>query len=284
MGFLLLSISCAVVMAMLLKISENAGMNSLLLITANYVSGSVVGWALIAADGGTTFSATTLWLGIAGGFLWPLPFFILTRTIRALGVAIAAPLARFGMIVPILFGLLFLGEGLSIVAFVGLMGAFAAILLISPIDQQSVQRVDRQSLWLIPLMILMIGLANLWINLFNTIADSAETNLFFTLVFSFSTLFCLAIIYFQRVPFHRPTVQRGFIIGIANFFYTYFLLGALRAPIFQDSSAVVYTVLNVTYIVLVFAAGALIWREAVTRRNVAGVGVAAVAMLLINFG
>ncbi len=269
-------------MALMLKQSDSDGMNSKVLITANYVAGSVVGWLLILADGGTTVSATTLWLGLAGGAIWPLPFFILTRTIRALGVAIAAPLARFGLIIPVLFGLLFLGESLSWLGLVGLIGAFVAILLLSPLSRQHIAQADRSGLWLIPIMIIMIGLANLWLNLFNQLGDSAETNLFFTLIYSFASLFCLITIRIAKDPIERPTLVRGAFVGLANFFYTYFLLAALRAPLFAANSAVVYIVTNVAYMVLVFTAGSLIWRETVTRKNALGVCVAAVALLLLN--
>ncbi len=279
---LLLSIGCLFTMAMLLKLADIDNMNSVVLTLINYVAGSLVGWALIVADGGTTVSATTVWLGLAGGIIWPLPFFILTRTINALGVAIAAPLARFGLIVPVLFGLVFLGESLSALGVFGLVGALIAIILLSPLNRNHLEAADRKGLWLIPIMIFMIGLANLWVNLFNHLGDSAETNLFFTLVFTFSTVFCSTVVWIGKHKVERRTVIRGSAVGVVNFFYTYFLLAALRAPLFVANSSIVFIALNVSYMLLVFAAGWLVWRESVTRNNVFGVCVAAVSLLLLN--
>ena len=282
MLFLLLTIGCSVTMALLVKQAENAGLNSVVFIAANYVSGSVVGWLLIGLDGGTTVSAETVGLGLVGGLLWPLPFFILARTIRELGVAIAAPLARFGLIIPVSFGVLFLGEQMTLKVGLGLVGALAAILLISPIQLQSVKGANTRALWLIPIMIVMIGTANMWVLLFNSVGDSAETNLFFTLIFSFASLFTFIVIWLRKIKVERMAIMRGALIGVFNFCYTYFLLLALRAPIFIDNSAIVYTLANVGIMLLVFAAGILIWRETVTRRNVFGVGVAVAALLLLN--
>ncbi|MEM7117009.1 MAG: GRP family sugar transporter [Chloroflexota bacterium] len=269
---------------MLVKHSENVGYNSGVVVASNYVAGSVVGILLIVFTGGTTADFSTLWIGLVGGILWPLPFFIMARTINALGVAIAAPLARFGLIIPVLFGLIFLGEGLSIPSWIGLFAALLAIILISPLDANSLQHVDRQALWLIPLMILLIGLANLWINVFNTIGLPDETYLFFTLLYIFSALFSSLAVLARRIPIRWAAVRRGFLIGVFNFSYTYALLASLRAPIFQNNSAIVYTLVNVGIMLTVFIAGIIIWRERVTRRNIAGVGVAVVALVLLNLG
>lgn len=284
MTFLLLTIFCSLTMAMLVKHSEHIGLNSLVVVASNYASGSVVGLLLIAFNGGTSVDFSTVWIGFVGGILWPLPFFILARSIRALGVAIAAPLARFGLIVPVLFGLIFLGEGLSVASWIGLFAALFAILLISPLDAASVKNIDPTALWLIPLMILLIGLANLWINVFNTIGLPAETHLFFTLLYVFSALFSSLIALIRRIPIRWPAVRRGFVIGIFNFTYTYMLLASLRAPVFAGNSAVVYTLVNVGIMLSVFIAGILIWRERVTQRSIVGVGVAIVALILLNFG
>jgi multidrug transporter EmrE-like cation transporter len=78
--------------------------------------------------------------------------------------------------------------------------------------------------------------------------------------------------------------MRGLILGVPNFFSTYFLLESLRSPFFAGLSAVVYALYSVIGVVLAFGAGALLWQEPLTARNWAGVLLAIIAVALLNLG
>jgi multidrug transporter EmrE-like cation transporter len=77
-------------------------------------------------------------------------------------------------------------------------------------------------------------------------------------------------------------VRRGLWVGLPNFFATFFLIETLKSPLFLGHTAVAYSLYSVAGVVLVFMAGALVWRERVTAASVVGVLVAISAIVLLN--
>lgn len=81
----------------------------------------------------------------------------------------------------------------------------------------------------------------------------------------------------------RRAIVRGLILGIPNYFSTFFLMRSLQTPAFAGASAVAYALYSTTSVSLAFAAGALGWKERTSRVQVAGLGAALAAVVLLNF-
>jgi len=286
MVYLVLAVLSTFGVAVLLKVSELKGAPSSVVIASNYVVGAILGWAFVLWDGrlgsNTGVSAMTLALGVGGGLLWPGTLYILTWGIRHFGVALVGSVARLALVVPVLFAWFFLRELLTWQSAVGVAAAFVALYCLSPLQRGHLQAVNRQALWYFPLLVLAMGTVELWANLFHTFGQADENFLFLTFIFTFAMIFSWLAIWRRRRPLDKAAVRRGFVLGVPNFFATFFLLESLRSPLFADHSAVVYSVYSVTGVVLVFAAGALVWREPVTYRSVLGVLVAVGAIILLN--
>ena len=286
MVYLVLAVLSTFSVAVLLKVSELKGAPSSVVIASNYVVGAILGWAFVLWDGrlgsNTGVSAMTLALGVGGGLLWPGTLYVLTWGIRHFGVALVGSVARLALVVPVLFAWFFLRELLTWQSAVGVAAAFVALYCLSPLQRGHLQAVNRQALWYFPLLVLAMGTVELWANLFHTFGQADENFLFLTFIFTFAMIFSWLAIWRRRQPLDKAAVWRGFVLGIPNFFATFFLLESLRSPLFADHSAVVYSVYSVAGVVLIFAAGALVWREPVTYRSALGVLVAVGAIILLN--
>jgi drug/metabolite transporter (DMT)-like permease len=219
---------------------------------------------------------------VGGGLLWPGTLYILTWGIRHFGVALVGSVARLALVVPVLFAWFFLRELLTWQSATGDAAAFVALYCLSPLQRGHLQAVNRQTLWYFPLLVLAMGTVELWANLFHTFGQADENFLFLTFIFTFAMIFSWLAIWRRRQPLDKAAVRRGFVLGVPNFFATFFLLESLRSPLFSDHSAVVYSVYSVAGVVLIFAAGALVWREPVTYRSALGVLVAVGAIILLN--
>ncbi|MBU0490835.1 MAG: hypothetical protein KKA73_08535 [Chloroflexi bacterium] len=288
MTFLLLAILASFGISALVKLNELRGANTQVVLASNYIAASALGWALALGHGIDGISTTTLALGLGGGVLWPATFYLMMWGIRTYGMSLAGSVTRLSLSVPVLFALLFLGESLTVTIALGIAATLTAFYLLSPIRPGHLHGVDRRAIWFFPVLVLSFGLADLWVNLFNTLGASDEKSLFITLIFTAAGLLMWGIVHrtlrvgLQRLPVDRESFVRGLLLGIPNFFSTYFLLEALNDPFFTGQSTVVYTLYSVLGVMLAFGAGALVWRERVTRANVLGVLVAIAAIVLLN--
>jgi drug/metabolite transporter (DMT)-like permease len=234
-------------------------------------------------------SRETLLLGLIGGLLWPGAFYLLMWGVRHFGVSLAGAVSRLSLTVPLLFAVFFLGERPGGRTVVGLLGALTACLLLSSAgsgrnatDGPSSDGLDRRALWYFPTLLLVFGLVDLWANLFTTTAPADEKLLFMVMIFAVAAILMTMSVALQRLKLDSRSISRGLILGVPNYFSTYFLVESLRSPAFAGLSAVVYALYSVVGVVLAYLAGTLIWKERPTRRNQVGVALAVIAIVLLN--
>ncbi len=282
MTYLLLSIFCSFLNTFLIKMNETHGVNTTVVIAANYISAALLGWSLLLWEGIPGLDPVTLVLGFGGGLLWPSTFLLLMRGIREYGLSLAGSAARLSLLVPVLFALLFLKEPLSWKTALGILAALAALMLISPLKKAQTGELDMSAFWFFPLMVFSLGCVTLWVNLFNTFGPAPQHFVFITLVFSFSLGWSWTYLLLRGIRVRKGAVGRGFFLGFSNFGMLYFLLESLRHPDFENASMIVYTLHSVMSIVLAGMAGVLVWKEPLNRFNYYGIVCAMLAVVLLN--
>ena len=284
MLYLLLAISCTVVISILVKINEKRGVNTVVVLASNYISASLLGWALAFFIGFDGVGMSTILLGAGGGLLWPGTFLLIMWSIRGYGLALTGSISRLSLSVPVVIALVFLGERLTLPTALGLAATFAAFFFLSPARRTDLGRLNAVSIWFFPLLVVSLGTADFWVNLFNKVGAPEQKFLFITLIFTFSALFCWTAVALRRERLDGDAIRRGLLLGVLNYFSTFFLLETLRTPLFADNSAVAYSLYSIAGVALLFAAGAIFWRERVTRLNVAGLALVIAAVILLNLG
>jgi drug/metabolite transporter (DMT)-like permease len=284
MVYLVLAILASFSIAVLIKHNETHGARTEVVLAGNYLSASAIGWTILLLNGSETvieeISRETWLLGAGGALLWPGAFFLMMWGVRRYGVSLAGSVARLSLSVPVLFALLLLRERLTPATVLGVAGAFVAFLLLSPLKEA--RGLDRRALWYFPALVLIFGVVDLWVNLHHTVAPGEERFLFMVLIFSGATLSAWLAVAMRRLRPGRGALARGLLLGIPNFFSTYLLMEALRAPAFAGLSAIVYALYSAAGVVLAFVAGSVIWREPLTGRNRLGVALAVAAVALLS--
>jgi drug/metabolite transporter (DMT)-like permease len=283
MIYLTLAILASFSISLLVKRNEVEGVDTLSVLASNYVSAALIGWGFALSQGEITPNKVTVWLSLGGSLLWPGTFFLLMWGIRRYGIALAGSISRLSLSVPVLFGLLFLGEAPTPYAAMGIIAAFAACILLNPRPRSGTSSLDRSAAWYFPILILSFGFADLWVNLFNTLAPSGERDFFTALLFTGAGIITAFVIMQQKRSLHRRAVVRGLILGVPNYFSTFFLMRSLQTPAFAGASAVAYALYSATSVSLAFAAGALGWKEPISKVQILGLGTALAAVVLLNF-
>jgi drug/metabolite transporter (DMT)-like permease len=284
MIYLLLAICASFSITLLIKDNETHGASSQVVLAGNYLTAGIIGWLFVLGEGSPSAGRVTLALGLGGGVLWPGAFYLLMWGIRHYGVALAGSVSRLSLSVPVLFAVAFLDERLTLPIALGIAGAFGAFLLLSPFKRGQAIPLDRRAIWYFPSLVLIFGLVDVWANLYATWAPPGEKALFMVLIFTGSAIVAWTAVAVRRLQVTTNAVVRGLILGVPNYFSTYFLLESLRSPLFAGLSAVVYALYSVIGVVLAFGAGWLLWKEPLTARHRAGVLLAVVAIALLNLG
>ena len=130
------------------------------------------------------------------------------------------------------------------------------------------------------------GLADSLVNYVNyKFLTDADAGLFTMMTFATSaTIGVLALLFlfvFRHMKFNWRSIPAGIILGIPNYFSIYFLIKALSA--FQNDGAFIYPVNNIGIILAGTIGAVLIFRERLSAINLAGIGIAVLALLLISY-
>lgn len=288
MLFLFLAIFSSFLIGNVLKLADVRGVSTPVIIASNYIFATILGLVWLWQDGGTSVSSFTILMGIGGGILWPGSFLVYVWGIAKFGIALTGPLARLALIVPVLFGLIFLQEPLTVLLGIGLLLTLAAFYFLSPTieklgDENSQQPVSSLSFWLYaPMLLLAFGSVLVWSNLFTTFGNVAENNLFLLGIYGWSIPFAWAYVWWEKERVTISAVFLGLLVGIPNFLSTYAILKALQHETFIGSSVIVYTIQGGANALLIFLAGAFFWQESVSKWNYLGLLFSIAAIVCLN--
>ena len=284
MIYLILAISCSFTVSVLVKIYELRCAKTEIVLASNYVVASIIGWLIAYSYGFDKISPSTVIMGVVGGILWPLTFFLLMFGIRRFGLSLTGTIARLALVVPVIVALIFFGEKLTRNIGVGLLIALVAFFLLNPPSRQDARRLNLTNILFFPLLAIFFGSTYTWVNVFNKLGVAKEQFLFIVLVFTFAGLFSWIYVLTSRQRLDKNSIARGLFLGIPNYFSTFFLMLSLKSQYFADKSAVTYALYAVMGVILAFLGGVIIWREKVNRWNVLGVAFAIVAIILLDLG
>jgi len=105
-----------------------------------------------------------------------------------------------------------------------------------------------------------------------------ERGLFLLVLFGMASISSWFMIGIRRTKIRTGDITRGILLGIPNFFASYFLIAAL-----QDlPGIVVYPLVNVSIILFTAIGGVLIWKERINRVGWVSVGLAIISIVLLS--
>ncbi len=298
---LVLTILSSLSISLLLKTHEVRKGNRLVLAGSNYIVAATLGVLLTEKmPGGAPLSA--LWIGI--GFLIGIGFvagFILQmRAIREAGLAITASVARIATLGPVLLSILFYNELPTPLGVAGIVVGLLAFLFIGRDQKRRVRAQPDQARTVHVAGVLLLVLLFL-VMTFNDFAmkvtqvEGVDRGALLAMVFGSAGLICWTLVLSgvvrrnsggqqsaerreRHIQLHD--VARGLLLGVPNFFSSWFLIAALE----QLSAAVVFPVWSVSGLLLSALAAVLFWRERPGADGWRGIALAAVAVLLLGLG
>lgn len=286
MIYLALSVLSSSFIFVVFKLFTRYKVETLFAIVVNYMVACSVG--LFFYKGNLSLSEVpekSWFFGTAAlGVLFILIFNLIAATAQKVGVSVASVATKMSLVVPVLFGVAVYHEELGPLKIVGILLALAAVYFASAKEKS----VDfRKASLLLPLAVFLgsgvIDTSIKYIQEFHV--KEVDYPIFSATVFAAAAVTGILFIIFKS--FNQPVkitfrnILGGIALGVPNYSSIYFLLKALQ----HDSlnSASVFTINNVAIVMLSTLLGIIIFKERLSTKNWAGIGLAIVSILLVAF-
>ena len=306
MIFLLLSVSASLGIGMIFKHTGRQGVDRMVLLTANYAAAMLAGFASVAVrgmDGGGALSPGLLALAGTSGVFFIGGFFLLSLATEVAGMSLAIGVMRVSVVIPFLASWIVWAEVPTPAQGGGLVLAAAAFFLIARreapatgvpaagVPAAGAPHGERKAARAFPVLALLFvvgGLIDTFMKAFDE-GFAAETSRSLFLAIVFGAAFgvgLMVVVHRTRRAGTRPSrraidpgaIGWGVLLGVANYASAEFFLLAVD----RLSGPFVFPANNIAIVIGGALLGVAFWKEHLSRLNWAGLGLAAVALLLLN--
>lgn len=264
MIYLILAILCSAGVSISMRASEKYCQGHYGILLMNYVVCVLAG--LILTGRGLTQTdgkgmPVTIVFGVVTGLLYCGSFILLQWNVRKNGVILSSTFMKLGVIVPAVLAVVWFGERPGWNQGLGFILAITAILMI----HLEKGKIRTEKAYTIGLLLLLLGggLGDSMAKFYDVYGNPGLGSFFLMLSFLVSGIISGILVFRGGEKITKYEVLFGVLIGIPNYFSARFLLWALA-----DIPAVItYPTYSIAAMALIGAAGVLMFREKLTKRQ-----------------
>ena len=293
MLFLLLTVSCSVLLGFIFKLFSRYGVDGFQAIVFNYVTCFTCGWLHLGhfPIRSVDFDAAWMPYALILGLIFISGFNAAALTVRHFGVTIGQIMQKMSILMTVPFAILAYQESAGWTKIVGFLFALASIILVNwpsksaAKPDQPGQLQSKNLLWIPVLTWILSGLLEvLLVRVQNERFTDMSDPTFIITIFGTAGLLGLLVATIgwstRNLTFAWKNVLAGIILGIPNYGSMLFILLALDSGL---EGSFVFPVANVGIIVLTTIGAVTLFREKLSRLNWLGIGLAVAAIGLITF-
>jgi drug/metabolite transporter (DMT)-like permease len=285
MIYVLLSVVCSVLVSVLLKLARRAEIDVGQAIAWNYVVTSVLTALLLQPTPASLREPSVPWLALAAlGILLPTIFLALAASVRHAGIVRSDAAQRLSLLLSLLAAFALFGEQFTAPKGTGVaLGLFALLCMVWRSRHGAAER--GAAGWLYPLLVFSgFGVIDI---LFKRVAlAGVPLGASLQAMFALALLVAFALQLWRRMQdqtrFTARSALAGLLLGLANFGNILFYLRGHRA--LPQHPSLVFASMNLGVVALGALVGLLLFRERLSRLNLAGVALALLAIGVIANG
>jgi len=216
------------------------------------------------------------------GFLFITVFLVMGITAQKNGLSVASVAGKMSVVIPVVLGVFLYNESIGFVKIIGIILALIAVYLSSA--KSDTAPVEFKNL-LFPLL-LFLGSGSIDTLLKyteDTYVSKGAVPMFLSTIFGcallFGVFFTLLQFFSKKVKLEWKTLIGGIALGVPNYYSMEFLLKALQTEGLE--SATIFTINNVSVVVLTTMFALLFFKEKLVKKNWIGIGLAIISILLV---
>lgn len=283
MRYLIFAILSSASIALVLKLFRAQKGNRYGILLGNYLTCVLIA-LLSMPDRGKILhgSMLTLCFGAIAGVFFVAALVFMQSSIKANGATLTTAFTKLGLIVTLILSFAWFRERPGMFQLCGIGLVLAALVVMHFGGSRSASAKDGKGVVLLLLTMLGGGLGDSAAKVFEHYGNASESVLYFFWLFCTACVItaALALITYQRTK-KRVLIMEllaGCIVGVPNYYSSFFLLKALqRLP-----SYLVYTVFSTGTIILVMIFSLIFFKERLSRRQLIGVFLIFSALALLN--
>jgi drug/metabolite transporter (DMT)-like permease len=287
MIYLVIAILCSSGIFVVMRLFERFHLDNHQALMWNYLTATVIGFVMSATHGFLASPVSEPWfpLSILTGFWFILTYVLMVVSSQRSGVTVTSLSSKLSVVIPTLFGVIFLKEALGLTQVTGIALALIALfLVVGKKDKNQVKTPKTTLIVLLPILIFFgTGIGDVLMKITET-ANGHENDPTFMVAFIYgiSFVFSLLLMGYDLIKgkshWQWKNAAGGIALGSINFFSTYAVYQAMR--VFDN--VVLFPVYNIGVVCLTALAGWLLFKEKLTWKNYLGMAIAIVAVLLIT--
>lgn len=272
--FLTLNIVLTVALFSIFKLFGKYKIDNLQAIVVNYFVAGLIGYfitvptPLISEIVSKEWFVHAVWLG----FLFVSLFLILAISAQKIGVAVTTTANKISVVIPVLFGILILGESYSWQKIIGVVLAIISILFVTGGDGQT--KLNWRNFLLPLLLFIGGGIIDTSLGVIQTrFVPESEASWFTITLFWISGalggLILIGKLALKKTKLHAKSLIAGIVLGVPNYFSIYFLLRAIDTEVLETSAF--FPVANLGSILFATLVSRLFFGERLTNKKYIGI-------------
>lgn len=250
----------------------------------NYVFASGTGFAICEHWDTVPQLVGEPWFGLSllTGFWFIFTYLLMTASSQRSGVTVTSLSSKLSVVLPILAGVIMLGEKLNFVATLGIVLALVALVLVLERKKDSGERNNRS--WLLPVCIFFgTGTGDILMKITEQQNSGDDLGFMIAFIYFVALVFGVIIVIWDiasgKSKWQWKSALGGIGLGVINFFSTSSVYHAMRS----FDNVVLFPIYNIGVVSLTALVGWLFFKEKLTLKNYIGLVIAVIAVVLIAF-
>jgi drug/metabolite transporter (DMT)-like permease len=291
MFYLIIGISCNILLLLILKSFQRFNVASFPAIVVNYFSAGSI--AFFFTNPKTIYiEASHLWLpSLLLGVLFVCVFNLISLTIEKNGVSVATVSNKMSVVIPVVLAFIIYKDSPQLLKILGIIMALLSVFLVSsastrsPLKRENETKEGKNKL-LLPLAVFIgSGLIDAVVNYVQKklVHTDGETSCFSGLTFFSAGIIGVVfflLFYKNKASINiQKTIIAGIILSLPNYFSIYFTMKAIDTNFIESS--VLYPLLNVSVVLGSTLGAYLFFAEKLSLKNIAGIALSVIAIALI---
>ncbi|HKK12817.1 MAG TPA: hypothetical protein VJ945_08285 [Flavobacteriaceae bacterium] len=267
------------------KLFDKFKLDTLLAIVVNYITACAFGLLVYDIPMKTQEILTSKWFygAFLLGILFIAIFQVMALTAQRNGLSVASISAKMSLVIPITFGLYLYHESAGIQKIIGIILALVAVYL-SSVKSGTNAKFSKN---LVLPVVLFFGSGAIDTSIKYLEANYIPENgisIFSASIFGSAALFGLFPLAYRAIKkqfhFGYKSIIGGIVLGIINFGSIYYLVKALHFGGLESST--IFTVNNVSIVMLSTVLGLMLFKEHISRTNWIGITLAIISIVLVT--
>jgi len=279
MIYLILTIVCSTVIVLLLKYNREKKGSTTCLLAGNYLFASLISLVILFRTPASCHSFQSMLFGAFVACIFVFSFYIFSKAVSDAGPSLAALSSRLSLVIPVAFSIILFKELPGTWQIFGFVFAVITIMLFSlSVRNHTSKHIAASGIITLIILLVAMGTADLFMKVFSESRPVCEKPFFLAVLFSTAFFITLLIRLFSKKKIHRSSFIRGFLLGVPNFFSSYFLLEALK----HMNAIIVYPAISISIIILTAATSYFIWKEKLNAYGLLALVSGGITIILLN--